>query len=90
MDTSDPPSRELTIDEAIAVAIGLQKQQHLTEAEQLYTRVLEVAPAHPDALHYTGLLAHQQGRGDDAVALIEASLALAPNQGEVGMGRAVN
>ena len=29
MDTSDLPSRELTIDEAIAVAIGLQKQQHL-------------------------------------------------------------
>jgi predicted TPR repeat methyltransferase len=82
MDTSDPPSRELTIDEAVAIAIGLQKQQHLAEAEQLYTRVLEVAPHHPDALHYTGLLAHQQGRGDDAVALIEESLALAPNQAD--------
>ena len=55
-DTSDPPSRELTIDEAIAVAIGLQKQQHLAEAEQLYAKVLEVEPHHPDALHYTGLL----------------------------------
>ena len=82
MDTSDPPSRELTIDEAIAVAIGLQKQQHLAEAEQLYARVLEVAPHHPDALHYTGLLAHQQGRGDEAVKLIEESLALAPNQAD--------
>lgn len=82
MDTSDPPSRELTIDEAIAVAIGLQRQQHLAEAEQLYARVLEVAPRHPDALHYTGLLAHQQGRGDEAVALIEESLALAPNQAD--------
>jgi predicted TPR repeat methyltransferase len=82
MDASDPPSRELTIDEAIAVAIGLQKQQHLAEAEQLYTRVLELSPHHPDALHYTGLLAHQQGRGDDAVALIEESLTLAPNQAD--------
>jgi predicted TPR repeat methyltransferase len=82
MDTSDPPSRELTIDEAIAVAIGLQKQQHLAEAEQLYARVLEVAPHHPDALHYTGLLAHQRGRGDEAVKLIEESLALAPNQAD--------
>src|SRR6187551_2508367 len=82
MDTSDVPSRELTIDEAIAVAIGLQKQQHLAEAEQLYTRVLEVAPQHPDALHYTGLLAHQRGRGDDAITLIEESLALVPNQAD--------
>ena len=82
MDTSDVPSRELTIDEAIAVAIGLQKQQHLAEAEQLYARVLEVAPQHPDALHYTGLLAHQRGRGDDAITLIEKSLVLAPNQAD--------
>ena len=82
MDTSDPPSRELTIDEAIAVAIGLQKQQHLAEAEQLYAKVLEVEPQHPDALHYTGLLAHQRGRGDEAIDLIEQSLALAPNQAD--------
>ena len=82
MDTSDVPSRELTIDEAIAVAIGLQQQQHLAEAQQLYARVLDVAPRHPDALHYTGLLAHQRGRGDDAITLIEESLALVPNQAD--------
>ena len=82
MDASDPPSRELTIDEAIAVAIGLQKQQHLAEAQQLYAKVLEVEPHHPDALHYTGLLAHQQGRGDEAIDLIGQSLALAPNQAD--------
>ena len=82
VDTSDPASRELTIDEAIAVAIGLQKQLHLAEAEQLYARVLEVAPDHPDALHYKGLLAHQEGRGDDAITLIEKSLALVPDQAD--------
>ena len=79
---SDPPSRALTVDEAIALAIELQKQQHFAEAEQLYARVLDVAPHHPDALHYTGLLAHQQGRGDDAVALMAKSLAIAPDQAD--------
>jgi hypothetical protein len=59
VEPSEP--RELTVDEAIALAIQLQKQHHLAEAEQLYDRVLDVAPHHPDALHYTGLLAHQQG-----------------------------
>lgn len=82
MDASDPPSRELTIDEAIAIAIALQKQLHLDEAEQLYAGVLDVQPHHPDALHYTGLLAHQRGRKDEAVALIERSLELAPNQAD--------
>jgi len=79
---SDPPPRELTIDEAIALGIELQKQRHFVEAAQLYGRVLEVAPQHPDALHYTGLLAHQQGRSDEGVALMEKSLALAPNQAD--------
>ncbi len=79
---SDPPSRALTIDEAIALGIELQKQRHFGEAEQLYARVLDVAPRNPDALHYTGLLAHQQGRGDEAVALMEKSLAVAPDQAD--------
>lgn len=82
MEPSDPPPQELTIDEAIGLAIELQKQHHFAEAEQLYARVLDVAPDHPDALHYTGLLAHQQARGDDAVAFMEKSLALAPNQAD--------
>src|SRR5215212_3188782 len=45
-------------------------------------RVLEAAPDHPRALHYAGLLAHQQGRNGEALALIERSLALAPDQAD--------
>ena len=82
VEPSDPPPRELTVDEAIALAIQLQKQHHLAEAQQLYARVLDVAPHHPDALHYTGLLAHQQGRTDEAINLIGQSLALSPNQAD--------
>jgi predicted TPR repeat methyltransferase len=82
VEPSDPPPRELTVDEAIALAIQLQKQHHLAEAAQLYARVLDVAPHHPDALHYTGLLAHQQGRTDEAISLIGQSLALSPNQAD--------
>jgi predicted TPR repeat methyltransferase len=80
VEPSEP--RELTVGEAIALAIQLQKQHHLAEAAQLYARVLDVAPHHPDALHYTGLLAHQQGRTDEAISLIGQSLALSPNQAD--------
>ena len=82
MDPSDAPARELTLDEAIAVAILLQKNERFEEAQALYRSVLDAAPDHTDALHFAGVLAHQQGRSDDAIALIEKSLALAPDRAD--------
>lgn len=79
---SETPPRELTLDEAVALAILLQKNEQLVEAREVYRRALEIAPRHPDALHYAGVLAHQQGRSDEAVALIEKSLALAPDRAD--------
>ena len=64
------------------VAISLQKQQQLALAGALYARVLEVAPDHPDALHFSGVLAHQQGRTVDAVALIRRSIAVSPDHAD--------
>ena len=82
MQESETPPRELTLDEAVALAILLQKNEQLGEAEELYRRVLDAAPNHPDALHYAGVLAHQQGHSDRAVALIEQSLATAPGRAD--------
>ncbi len=47
----DSPSRELTLDEAVAFAILLQKNAQLAEAGEVYRRVLEAEPDHPRALH---------------------------------------
>jgi len=82
MEQSETPTRELTLEEAVALAILLQKNEQLVEAQELYRRVLETAPNHPHALHYAGVLAHQQGRSDEAVAFIERSLALEPNRAD--------
>ncbi len=81
MEPFDTP-RELTLEEAIALAVLLQKNDQLVEAGELYLRVLGAAPDHPDALHYAGVLAHQQGRRDDAIALIEKSLALSADRAD--------
>ena len=80
MEQAESPTRELTLEEAVALAIMLQKNEQLAEAQELYRRVLETAPNHPHALHYAGVLAHQQGRSDEALALVERSLTLAPDQ----------
>lgn len=75
MEQPQSPTRELTLEEAISLAILLQKNRQLVEAGEFFRRVLEAAPDHPRALHYAGVLAHQQGRNDEALALIERSLA---------------
>ena len=44
----------------------------------MYRSILEVVPDCADALHFSGVLAHQQARSEQAVALIERSLELEP------------
>jgi predicted TPR repeat methyltransferase len=51
-------------------------------AGDVYRRILEVAPDFPDAVHYSGVLAHQEGRSEQAVALIERSLELEPDRAD--------
>jgi predicted TPR repeat methyltransferase len=74
--------RALTLDEAVSVAIALQQAQQLAAAEDIYRTVLEVAPKHADALHFSGVLAQQQARSEEAVALIERSLELEPERAD--------
>ena len=74
MEPSESTTRELTLEEAVSFAILLQKNEQLAEAHAVYRRVLEAAPDHPRALHYAGLLAHQQGRNGEALALLESRL----------------
>jgi len=79
-----PPATEsaITLDEAIAIAIRLQQREEWVAAHTIYRTILEVVPDHPDAVHYSGVLAHQEGRSDDALRLIEKSLVLAPDRAD--------
>lgn len=74
------PVREVSLEEAMSIAILFQKNGQLDDAEGLYRKILDAAPEHPDVLHYSGVLAHQQGRNEQAVALIEQSLRIQPDQ----------
>lgn len=82
MDEAATGTREVSLDEAISIALLFQKNGQLAEAHEVYGRILEVAPGHADALHYAGILAHQQGRSDEAVALIEKSLEIEPDRAD--------
>jgi predicted TPR repeat methyltransferase len=82
MEQPATPTRELTLEEAVSIAILLQKSGQFAEAEEVYRRIFDIAPDHPEALHYAGVLAHQQGRSDEAIALIEKSLGLVPDRAD--------
>ena len=82
MEPSESSTRELTLEEAVSFAILLQKNEQFADAQEVYRRVLETVPDHPRALHYAGVLAHQQGRNAEALALIERSVALMPDQAD--------
>jgi predicted TPR repeat methyltransferase len=82
MEQRPSSDRALTLDEAIAVAVALQQAEQWAAAEDIYRRILEVAPNHADALHFSGVLAQQRGQTEDAVALIERSLDLEPERAD--------
>src|SRR3954466_1347354 len=76
MESSATTDRALRLDEAVAIAIEMQKSEQWAAASDIYRRVLDVAPDYADAVHFSGVLAHQMGRSEEAVALIEKSLEL--------------
>jgi tetratricopeptide (TPR) repeat protein len=59
-------------------ALALQHHQEgkLAEADRLYQEILARDPGHFDALHLSGVVAHQTGRNDLAVALIARAIAI--------------
>ena len=60
-------------------ALSHQRAGRIDIAETIYAEVLAQQPDHPDALHFLGLLRFGQGRGDEAVELIERAVTVNPD-----------
>lgn len=67
---------QLHLHEALELAVAMHRRGGLDDAETLYERILKVAPANADALHFMGVLQHQRGRSEKALQLIKRSLEL--------------
>ncbi|GAA4251635.1 tetratricopeptide repeat protein [Azospirillum formosense] len=68
-----------TVQEALGLAVEYHLQGGLTEARELYGRILAVEPDQPHALHLLGVLDGQEGRPVDAMARIRRAIASAPD-----------
>lgn len=78
MNEADQANQPITLEQALATAIALHQENQLEQAEAIYSFILDQFPDFPDALHFYGLLKHDQGNDDDAIKLIQKALDLAP------------
>jgi len=74
--------QNLTIQQAIDLAVEHHKKGELPQAESLYQQILHIVPDQPIALHLLGLIAGQVGKNDEAVTLITKALAIHPDYAE--------
>jgi len=70
---------ELTLEQALQLAMRLHQSNYFEAAEEVYQKILNMAPGNPVVLHFLGLLKHQRGYSDDGLALIKASLESVPD-----------
>jgi predicted TPR repeat methyltransferase len=71
--------RELTVAQAVELAITMQRRGRLDAAEEIFGRVLAASPDNVDALHYLGLCRHHRGEHEEGLALVERALGLSPH-----------
>jgi predicted TPR repeat methyltransferase len=64
----------------LAEAVQFHQRGQLDAAKARYQQVLALDPRQPDALHFLGVIARQQGDPGQAVRLIEQAVALKPGQ----------
>jgi predicted TPR repeat methyltransferase len=72
----------LTADEALEVALQLHRHGSLDPAENLYRKVIAAAPENLNALHYLGVLCHQQNRHAEAAESIQRIIDLDPQNAD--------
>ena len=78
-DAAPAKPEEVGIAEAMALAQELTKDERLEAADELYRRILAVAPDYADALHFRGVVAFQLGRVEEAERLIRRAVELVPD-----------
>ncbi|CAN5421336.1 tetratricopeptide repeat protein [soil metagenome] len=70
---------EMSVEEALVFGTRLHRLGQLDQAEEVYGAVLAIAPEHPDALQFMGILRYARGKRPEGIALMQQSIALVPN-----------
>jgi tetratricopeptide (TPR) repeat protein len=73
------PRRQVDAFRDFQAAVAHDRAGRRDRAEALYRKVLQKVPDHADALHLLGIIAHERGRHERAIQLIERAIAIMPD-----------
>lgn len=76
---AQPPTREVTIDEAFMIAHGHLAAGRIQQAAEILGAILKVAPRHAPAMHFLGVARLKSGDIGQAVDLVAQAVALMPD-----------
>jgi len=71
--------QELTVPQALELAVQVHRKGYLDGAQELYQRVLAEVPDHPDALNFLGVLRFQLGDRERGIELVSRALTFVPD-----------
>lgn len=77
--TAQATPKELSVEDALKLAVALQQNGDRHSPRVIYQRVLALVPEMPEALHFLGLLEFQEGNFELAHQCIGRALAQAPD-----------
>jgi predicted TPR repeat methyltransferase len=89
MDQSNDPSPEISLEQALDMAVELHGQGLLDEAAMLYAQILQAAPSHGPTLTLAGACRLQQGDEEQALGLMDAAMAAGYDSPELRHNRAL-
>src|SRR5688500_10817928 len=80
LQTVTTQAAEVSIPAALKSALEHHHAGRLPEAEAIYQQILSVDPNNAEALHLSGVSAHQRGINDSAVTLINRAITINPTE----------
>jgi tetratricopeptide (TPR) repeat protein len=80
---------QMTLQHQLESALAHHRANRLGEAEKIYRQILASNPQNPDALFLLGSLAHQTGKSDDAINLLNQAIQISPNAPDFHMNLAM-
>jgi tetratricopeptide (TPR) repeat protein len=80
---------ELTVHQAMQLALAHHSAERLAEAEEVYRRILAAEPGNSDAMEMLGVVASQRGRHAEGLDLIDRALAIKPQAADYHFNRGI-
>ncbi|MDX2425923.1 MAG: tetratricopeptide repeat protein [Cycloclasticus sp.] len=75
------PSPQMTLQQAMQLAIKQHAEGHLPQAASLLQRILQAAPQNAQALHLLAVITQQSGHTEKAISMLAQAIAISPNNG---------